>query len=61
MPYTSFLVRIETTGPTFRGFAIQAHEATASFDNNAAFMGEFVNPPAGGDWRIWNCAAVSHN
>ena len=54
-----FLVRIESSGPKFRGFAIQARESTESFTKEAKFVGEFVNPPAKGDWRIWHCAAVS--
>ncbi len=54
-----FTVRIESSGPTFRGFAIQARESTPSFSSTAEFVGEFVNPPpAGGDWQIWNCGAV---
>ena len=54
-------VRIETSGPEFRGFAIQARESTATFSSSAAFVGEFVNPPSGGDWRIWTCDAVSNS
>ena len=50
-------VRVEGIGATFRGFAIQAREATPSFTNAAAFVGQFVNPAS--DWEIWNCAAVS--
>ena len=55
------LVRLETSGPTFRGLAVQVREATesATFSNDAAFVGQFVNPPMGGDWRIWSCDAVS--
>ena len=53
-----YLVRVETSGAPFRGFAIQARESTPSFSTSAAFVGEFVN--AGGNWRIWNCAAVSY-
>ena len=52
-------VRIESSGPTFRGFAVQARESTESFSREAKFVGEFVNPPASGEWRIWNCVAVS--
>ena len=55
-----YLVRVETSGTPFRGFAIQARESTPSFSSSATFVGEFVNaPPPGGNWRIWNCAAVS--
>ena len=44
----------------FRGFAVQAQESTESFNmQKPKFVGEFVNPPAKGDWRIWHCAAVS--
>ena len=53
-------VRLQSSGATFRGLAVQVREATASFTNDAAFVGEFVNPPVDGDWRIWNCAAVSY-
>ena len=55
------IVRLESSGPTFRGLAVQVREATGSstFSNDAAFVGQFVNPPTGGDWRIWSCAAVS--
>ena len=51
-------VRIETTGQTYRGFAIQARESTPSFSSTAAFVGQFVNPPA--ETRIWDCAAVCY-
>jgi hypothetical protein len=51
-------VRIESSGPKFRGFAVQARESTESFTKGAKFVGEFVNPPAKGEWRIWRCAAV---
>ena len=55
------LVRLESSGATFRGLAVQVREATDSttFSNDAAFVGEFVNQPAGVNWRIWNCGAVS--
>jgi hypothetical protein len=56
--YILFTVRIASSGPIFRGFAIQARESTPSFSSTAEFVGEFVNPPAVGDWRIWNCGAV---
>ena len=55
----SLSVRIESSGPEFRGFAVQARESTESFNKNAKFVGEFVNPPTSGEWRIWHCAAVS--
>ena len=56
------LVRLESSGPAFRGLAVQVREATGSttFSNDAAFVGQFVNAPMGGDWRIWSCDAVSH-
>ena len=54
-----FTVQIESSGPTYRGFAIQARESTPSFSSAAPFVGEFVNAPAVGDWQIWNCGAVS--
>ena len=55
-------VRVETSGATFRGLAVQVRNATGSetFSNAAAVVGEFVNAPADGDWQIWDCAAVSH-
>ena len=56
-------MQLESSGPTFRGLAVQVREATesATFSNDAAFVGQFVNPPADGDWRIWDCDAVSHS
>ena len=54
-------VRIQSNGPTFRGFAVQAREFTESFAKGAKFVGAFVNPSHSGDWRIWNCAAVSYS
>ena len=54
-------VRIESSGPKFRGFAVQARESTESFTRGAKFVGEFVNPPVNAEWRIWHCAAVSIN
>ena len=54
-----YTVLLESSGPTFRGLAVQVREATDSFSNDASFVGEFVNPPVNGDWRIWNCDAVS--
>ena len=56
--YLSYVVRIETSGPLYRGFAIQARESTPSFSSSAAFVGEFVNPPPGANWEIWNCVNV---
>ena len=55
-----FIVRVATSDPaqTFRGFAIQARESTETFSSEASFLGEFVNAPASGDWRIWSCDAV---
>lgn len=55
------LVQLESSGPAFRGLAVQVREATGSttFSNSDAFVGQFVNAPAGGDWRIWSCDAVS--
>ena len=55
-------VRVEASNATFRGLAVQVRDATGSetFSNDAAFVGEFVNPPADGDWQLWACAAVSH-
>ena len=53
-----YIVRIESSGPAFRGFAIQARESTPSFSPTANFAGEFINPPPGANWQIWNCAAV---
>ena len=50
---------MESSGATFRGLAVQVREATQSFDNSAEFIGQFVNPPADGDWRIWDCNSVS--
>ena len=57
----SFTVQIASNSPAFRGFAIQARESTPSFSSSAAFVGEFVNPPPGANWEIWNCAAVSQH
>ena len=56
-----FSVRIESSGPKFCGFAVQARESTESFTRGAKFVGEFVNPPVNAEWRIWHCAAVSIN
>ena len=55
------LVRLESSGSMFRGLAVQVREATesTSFSNDAAFIGAFANPTPGGNWRIWDCAAVS--
>ena len=55
-------MRLESSGPTFRGLAVQVREATesSSFSNDAAFVGAFTNPTPDGNWKIWNCAAVSH-
>ena len=59
--FTLYVVRIATSdsAQTFRGFAIQARESTETFTNDASFLGQFVNAPPGGDWKIWRCAAVS--
>ena len=54
--YIFSAVQIETTGPSYRGFAIQARESTPSFSSTAAFVGQFINPPA--ETRIWDCDAV---
>ena len=56
-----YVVRIATSdsAQTFRGFAIQARESTENFMNSASFLGQFVNAPDGGDWRIWACDVVS--
>ena len=54
------IVRLQASGATFRGFVVQAREASDSFTNDAAFVGEFVNPPAAGDWKIWSCGTVSY-
>ena len=53
------IVRLQSSGATFRGHAVQVREASASFTNDAPFVGMFVDPPADGDWKIWDCAAVS--
>lgn len=56
--YMLFAVRIASSAQAFRGFAIQARESTPSFSSAADFVGEFVNPPPGANWEIWNCGAV---
>ena len=58
-----YVVRIATSDPAqpFRGFAIQARQSTENFTNDASFLGQFVNAPDDGDWRIWDCATVSQH
>ena len=48
-------VRVQSSGPTFRGFAVQSRASSADFgtSSDSGFIGEFVNP--GGDWQIWSC------
>ena len=48
-------VRLESSGPTFRGLAVQSRMSTADFasSSDSGFIGAFTN--AGGDWWIWNC------
>lgn len=55
------IVRLESSGPTFRGLAVQVRAATGepTFSNDAAFVGQFINPPTDGNWKIWSCGAVS--
>ena len=48
-------VRVQSSGDTFRGFAVQSRAASADFgsSSDSGFIGEFTNP--GSDWRIWSC------
>lgn len=52
-------VRLQSSGATFRGHAVQVREASASFTDDAPFVGEFVAEAVNADWRIWDCDAVS--
>ena len=60
--HISFSVRVQASDPAqpFRGFVVQARESTASFTNEAAFVGMFVDAPEAGDWQIWECDAVRY-
>ena len=50
-------VQLQSSGPPFKGLAVQSRTSTAQFDGNASFVGSFLN--GGLDWKLWNCDSVS--
>ena len=50
-------VRLQTSGPPFKGLVVQSRRSTAVFDGSSSFVGSFAS--GGADWKQWNCESVS--
>ncbi|KAL5500439.1 hypothetical protein EMCRGX_G012001 [Ephydatia muelleri] len=50
-------MRLQTSGPPFKGLVVQSRRSTAVFDGSSSFVGSFAS--GGADWKQWNCESPS--
>eukprot|EP00731_Ephydatia_muelleri_P011603 Em0006g497a len=51
-----YTLRLQTSGPPFKGLVVQSRRSTAVFDGSSSFVGSFAS--GGADWKQWNCESV---